>query len=88
MENTKPKSRLKKVLVIIGIIILVSALGIFILLKLTFLNRIVTAGFKNDVKADDVGVYVGIVVLDRVAYSCLSGTSEKKSVKSQQTVIK
>ena len=38
MENTKPKSRLKKVLIIIGIIILVIALGIFILLKLTFLK--------------------------------------------------
>ena len=39
MENTKPKSRLKKVLIIIGIIILVFALGIFILLKLTFLKH-------------------------------------------------
>lgn len=29
MENTKPKSKLKKVLVIIGIIILVIAIGIF-----------------------------------------------------------
>ena len=38
MENVKPKSRLKKVLVIIGIIILVIAIGIFILLKLTFLK--------------------------------------------------
>ena len=38
MENTKPKSRLKKVLIIIGIIILVIATGIFILLKLTFLK--------------------------------------------------
>ena len=35
MENTKPKSRLKKVLIIIGIIIFVIAIGIFILLKLT-----------------------------------------------------
>jgi flagellar basal body-associated protein FliL len=38
MENTKPKSRLKKVLIIIGIIILVIAIGIFILLKLTILK--------------------------------------------------
>ena len=38
MENTKPKSKLKKVLIIIGIIILVIATGIFILLKLTFLK--------------------------------------------------
>ena len=38
MENVKPKSRLKKVLVIIGIIILVIAIGIFILLKLTILK--------------------------------------------------
>ena len=38
MENVKPKSRLKKVLIIIGIIILVIAIGIFILLKLTFLK--------------------------------------------------
>ena len=38
MENTKPKSKLKKVLIIIGIIILVIAIGIFILLKLTILK--------------------------------------------------
>ena len=38
MENVKPKSRLKKVLVIIGIIILVIAIGIFVLLKLTILK--------------------------------------------------
>ena len=38
MENTKPNSKLKKVLVIIGIIIFVIAIGIFILLKLTFLK--------------------------------------------------
>ena len=38
MGNTKPKSRLKKVLIIIGIIILVIAIGVFILLKLTFLK--------------------------------------------------
>ena len=38
MENTKPKSRLKKVLIIIGILVLVIASGIFILLKLTFLK--------------------------------------------------
>ncbi len=38
MENVKPKSRLKKVLIIIGIIILVIATGIFILLKLTVLK--------------------------------------------------
>ena len=38
MENVKPKSRLKKLLIIIRIIILVIATGIFILLKLTFLK--------------------------------------------------
>ena len=38
MENVKPKSRLKKLLIIIGIIILVIAIGIFILLKLTILK--------------------------------------------------
>ena len=38
MGNTKPKSRLKKLLIILGIIILVIALCIFILLKLTFLK--------------------------------------------------
>ena len=38
MGITKPKSGLKKVLIIIGIIILVIAIGIFILLKLTFLK--------------------------------------------------
>ena len=36
MENIKPKSRLKKALIIIGIIILAIALAIFIFLKLTF----------------------------------------------------
>ena len=38
MENRKLKSRLKKLLIILGIIILVIALCIFILLKLTFLK--------------------------------------------------
>lgn len=38
MENTKQKSKLKKVLIIIGIIIVMLALGIFIFLKLTFLK--------------------------------------------------
>ena len=38
MENIKPKSRLKKVLVIIGIIIVVIAIGLIFLLKLTFLK--------------------------------------------------
>ena len=36
MENIKPKSRLKKALIIIGVIILAIALAIFIFLKLTF----------------------------------------------------
>lgn len=36
MENTKPKSRLKKALIIIGVIVLAIVLAIFIFLKLTF----------------------------------------------------
>ena len=36
MENIKPKSRLKKALIIIGIIILTIALAVFIFMKLTF----------------------------------------------------
>ena len=36
MENTKPKSRLKKALIVIGVIILAIVLVIFIFLKLTF----------------------------------------------------
>ncbi len=36
MENIKPKGRLKKAIIIIGIIILAIALAIFIFLKLTF----------------------------------------------------
>ena len=36
MENIKPKSRLKKALIIIGVIVLAIALAIFIFLKLTF----------------------------------------------------
>ncbi|MCR5499536.1 MAG: pectin acetylesterase, partial [Acetatifactor sp.] len=38
MENTNAKSKLKKVFVIIGIIIVVITLSIFILLKLTILK--------------------------------------------------
>ena len=42
MENTKPKSRLKKALIIIGIIILAIVLAIFIFLKLTFFKTFPT----------------------------------------------
>ena len=38
MENTNRKSRLKKVLIVIGVIVVVIALGIFGFLKLTFLK--------------------------------------------------
>ena len=42
MENIKPKSRLKKALIIIGIIILAIALAVFIFLKLTFFKTFPT----------------------------------------------
>ena len=42
MENIKPKSSLKKALIIIGIIILAIALTIFIFLKLTFFKTFPT----------------------------------------------
>ena len=38
MENTKPKSRLKKALIIMAVIIAVLTSGIFFLLKQTFLK--------------------------------------------------
>lgn len=38
MGNIKPKNKLKKVIIIIGIIVVVIALGIFVFLKLTILK--------------------------------------------------
>ena len=59
MGNTKPKSRLKKVLIIIGIIILVIAIGIFILLKLTFLKT-----FPKLKGEPEIGKWYDVVVND------------------------